>query len=131
MGRVFWAITEGAVAIALLQAGGTQSLKALQAVSIIAGLPFTVILMFMCTGIWRALKIDQGHMALRQNRTDWCMPLYGGVFDIFEFILSLGKSAPQVLAQMARQVTEEVKPKKVIEEVKPDKTAVEVGLTQA
>merc|ERR1712207_19212 len=39
--RVFWAITEGAVAIALLQAGGPQSLKALQAVSIIAGLPFT------------------------------------------------------------------------------------------
>merc|ERR1712176_1061368 len=38
---------------------------------------------------------------------------------------------PQVLAQMARQVTEEVKPKKVIEEVKPDKMAVEAGLTQA
>merc|ERR1712061_768088 len=210
MGRVFWAITEGAVAIALLQAGGTQSLKALQAVSIIAGLPFTVILMFMCTGIWRALKIDQGHMALRQNRTDWCMPLYGGVFDIFEFVLSLGKSAlpevdaikgfllgifdpplllfrsmrglaskqeaskkqastmawaalvgfaalvavcrhnirtvygiegsgpedffaalfmwPQVLAQMTRQVTEEVKPKKEIEDVKPDKMAVDAEM---
>jgi len=242
--RVFWAVTEGGVAVALLQAGGTQSLKALQAVSIIAGLPFTVILMFMCTGIWRALKIDQGHMALRQNRTDWCMPLYGGVFDIFEFVLSLGKSAlpevdaikgfllgifdpplllfrsmrglaskqeaskmqastmaqdgllaaacallyvafwslhfialgvngglsgmawaalvgfaalvavcrhnirtvygiegsgpedffaalfmwPQVLAQMARQVTEEVKPKKVIEDVKPDKMAVDAEM---
>jgi len=92
--RVFWAVSEGAVAVALLQAGGTQSLKALQAVSIIAGLPFTVILMFMCTALWRALKIDQGHMAPRHSRTDWRMPLYGGIFDAFELIFSLGKSGP-------------------------------------
>jgi len=95
--RVFWAVSEGGVAVALLQAGGAESLKALQAVSIIAGLPFTVILMFMCTGIWRALKIDQGHMAPRESRIDWHMPLYGGIFDIFEFVLSLGKSGlPEV-----------------------------------
>jgi len=90
--RVFWAISEGAVAIALLQAGGPDSLKALQAVSIIAGLPFTVILMFMCTALWRALKIDQGHMPPREDRTDWSLPLYGGIFDTFEVVLSLGKS---------------------------------------
>jgi len=90
--RIFWAISEGAVAIALLQAGGPQSLKALQAVSIIAGLPFTVILMFMCTALWRALKIDQGDMPPREERTDWSLPLYGGIFDVIELAFSCGKS---------------------------------------
>mmetsp|Transcript_14103 Transcript_14103/g.16323 ORF Transcript_14103/g.16323 Transcript_14103/m.16323 type:complete len:115 (-) Transcript_14103:38-382(-) len=36
--RVFWAVTEGAVACALLIAGDTQALKALQAASIVFGL---------------------------------------------------------------------------------------------
>ncbi|CAE8729255.1 unnamed protein product [Polarella glacialis] len=90
--RVFWALTEGAVAMALLRAGGQESLKALQSVSICAGLPFTVILMLMCSALWRALKIDQQHMPARDQRVDWALPLYGGIFDLLEFVLSLGKS---------------------------------------
>ena len=39
--KFFWAFTEGAVATGLLTAGGNNSLKALQAVSICAGLPCT------------------------------------------------------------------------------------------
>ena len=57
--KVFWAFTEGAVATALVKAGGDDALGALQAVSICAGLPYTFALMFMCTSIWRGLKIDQ------------------------------------------------------------------------
>ena len=38
--RVFWAFTEGAVATALLVAGGSRALAALQAASIVFGLPF-------------------------------------------------------------------------------------------
>lgn len=41
--RIFWALTEGAAASALIKAGGTSGLTALQAVSIIAGLPYTVV----------------------------------------------------------------------------------------
>ncbi|CAE8643079.1 unnamed protein product [Polarella glacialis] len=89
--RVFWAITEGAVAIALLRAGGQESLKALQSISICAGLPFTVVIMLMCTALWRALKIDQKQMPARDQRVDWALPLYGGIFDILEFVLTLGK----------------------------------------
>ena len=61
--KVFWCWTEGAVAIALLRGGyesGQNALGAVQAVSIVAGLPFTVSICFMCTSIWRALKIDSG-----------------------------------------------------------------------
>jgi len=62
--KIFWCWTEGAVAIALLvagdKAGGNKALSAIRAVSIVAGLPFTFMLCFMCTSTWRALKIDAG-----------------------------------------------------------------------
>mmetsp|Transcript_51847 Transcript_51847/g.160872 ORF Transcript_51847/g.160872 Transcript_51847/m.160872 type:complete len:792 (+) Transcript_51847:68-2443(+) len=90
--RVFWALSEGAVAVALLQAGGSDALNALRAMSIIMGLPFTVILMFICTATWRALKIDQGHMPLRKHRTDWALPLCGGIFDCLDVLLSCGQA---------------------------------------
>ncbi len=53
--RVFWAFTEGAVAIALLLAGG---LEALQTGAIASALPFTIILLFICGGLFRALQKD-------------------------------------------------------------------------
>jgi choline/glycine/proline betaine transport protein len=53
--RIFWAISEGMVAAALLLAGG---LAALQTASIVAGLPFAVIMVFVCFGLGRALRQD-------------------------------------------------------------------------
>jgi len=53
--RLFWAITEGVVAAALLLIGG---LEALQAASITAALPFTIILLAGCVGLTRALRND-------------------------------------------------------------------------
>lgn len=51
--RLFWAITEGVVASALLLAGG---LIALQAASIAVALPFTVILILACVSLMKALR---------------------------------------------------------------------------
>jgi len=45
--RLFWAVSEGAVAFALLEAGGEDALGALQTASIAAGLPFLVIMILM------------------------------------------------------------------------------------
>lgn len=56
--RVFWALTEGACATGLLVAGGSDALTALQTVSIAAGLPYTVVICFMCVSLWKALKHD-------------------------------------------------------------------------
>ncbi len=53
--RIFWAVTEGVVAAVLLIAGG---LGALQTASIASALPFTVIMIFMCWGLGRALHIE-------------------------------------------------------------------------
>lgn len=51
--RIFWAITEGAVAAVLLLGGG---LTALQAASISTGLPFAVIILLMCYTVYLGLK---------------------------------------------------------------------------
>ncbi len=53
--RVFWALTEGGVAAVLLVAGG---LSALQTASITAALPFTLIMLFVCYGLLKALRLE-------------------------------------------------------------------------
>ncbi len=51
--RVFWAITEGAVASMLLYGGG---LAALQTAAIATGFPFAIILTLMCYTVYQGLK---------------------------------------------------------------------------
>ncbi len=53
--RIFWALLVGAIAIALLIAGG---LTALQAGTIAAALPFTVVMILACMGLLRAMRLD-------------------------------------------------------------------------
>ena len=54
--RIFWAITEGAVAAALLLSGG---LKAMQAMSIAAGIPYALLLIFMVFSLRKGLRQEQ------------------------------------------------------------------------
>ena len=51
--RVFWAVTEGAVAAVLLLGGG---LDALQTAAITTGLPFAVVLLLMCYTVYLGLS---------------------------------------------------------------------------
>ncbi len=53
--RVFWAIIEGAIAIALLLGGG---LTALQAMAVSAGFPFTIVLLVACYAIVKGLMSE-------------------------------------------------------------------------
>tara|TARA_R110002050_G_scaffold269917_2_gene412505 strand:- start:38325 stop:40313 length:1989 start_codon:yes stop_codon:yes gene_type:complete len=55
--RVFWASLEGIIASTLLLAGG---LSALQTMSILAALPFAIVMLIAVAGLWRALVIE-GH----------------------------------------------------------------------
>ena len=59
--RAFWAISEGAVTLVLLVLGGAEALAALQSAAVVTGLPFAVILLFMCWGLIKALKEEQPH----------------------------------------------------------------------
>ncbi len=56
--RIFWAVTQGAVAAALLWIGGTEAIQALQAGAISAGLPFTIVLLFMCLSLLLGLRTE-------------------------------------------------------------------------
>ncbi|NKB19910.1 MAG: BCCT family transporter [Alphaproteobacteria bacterium] len=53
--RIFWATMEGVIAGALLFGGGGDALGALQAAAITVGLPFTLVLLVMCVGVYMGL----------------------------------------------------------------------------
>src|SRR5690606_33965164 len=53
--RIFWATYEGLVAAVLLMAGG---LNALQTASIAAALPFAFVMLFVCYGLLRGLRME-------------------------------------------------------------------------
>ena len=57
--RVFWAVTEGATATALLVAG-REYLYALQTLTVAMRLPYTIVVNFLCVGLWRAVQIEAG-----------------------------------------------------------------------
>jgi BCCT family betaine/carnitine transporter len=53
--KLMWATMIGAVAAILLSAGGKDALNALQAASVATGLPFTIVLLLMMVGLYKAL----------------------------------------------------------------------------
>ncbi|ROS04613.1 choline/glycine/proline betaine transport protein [Sinobacterium caligoides] len=53
--RVFWALLQGVVAAVLLLAGGLQ---ALQTAAIASALPFLLVMLLMCLGLYKALQED-------------------------------------------------------------------------
>ncbi|WP_067561313.1 BCCT family transporter [Halofilum ochraceum] len=54
--RVFWSVMTGVVAGSLLLGGG---LVPLQTAAILAGLPFTIVLLLLCVGVWRAVLLEE------------------------------------------------------------------------
>jgi choline/glycine/proline betaine transport protein len=60
--RLFWAVLEGVIAAVLLAAGaaaGADALSALQTASILAGLPFCLVLIAMCVGLVKGLSTER------------------------------------------------------------------------
>jgi Cys-rich protein (TIGR01571 family) len=64
MQRVFWALSEGAVASVLLTAGEntSDSLKALQTVSLIGAIPFTFVLLGEVLATYKTFQIHLGEL---------------------------------------------------------------------
>lgn len=59
--KVIWAVISATIAMVMLWIGGTDSIQALQSITIIAALPFTIILILGCVSLVRGLftEIDQ------------------------------------------------------------------------
>ena len=79
--RLYWSLTEGGLAVALLVAGGNGALKALQAVSLMSGLPFTIFVCLICGALLRVLKYDELPDMVNYYK-QWNLPLYEGFFNI-------------------------------------------------
>jgi hypothetical protein len=100
--RVFWAFTEGAVATALLVAGGPRALSALQAASIVFALPFNLVLFLMMYSITKMCELSDEldktgtHISTipDPHLNSFAMPVFGGVFNIFETLCSFGQVHP-------------------------------------
>ena len=90
--RLFWALTEACVATALLKAGGSNALAAVQAASIISGLPYTVVLLYLLQSIYEMCEqaLDEDLIQFKVPERRFIMPSYGGIFNVFEYIASLG-----------------------------------------
>jgi len=105
--RVFWAFTEGAVATALLVAGGSQALGALQAASIVFALPFNLLLFLMMFCIVKMCQISEEldktgthiHKLPDPHQNVFAMPVFGGCFNIFEYLISGGQVHPDRVAR--------------------------------
>ncbi|MCD0505382.1 BCCT family transporter [Bordetella petrii] len=73
--RIFWSLSMGAVAIALLLADG---LSALQTATIASALPFSVILLLSIWGLFKALKLDATKRGIRYQSLTLSRPARGG-----------------------------------------------------
>ena len=63
--RIFWAALEGVIAAVLLFGGGADALGALQAAAVTVGLPFTVVLIFMCLSLF--IGLNKEYKMLKSN----------------------------------------------------------------
>ncbi|MFJ3461914.1 BCCT family transporter [Achromobacter spanius] len=73
--RIFWSLSMGAVAIALLLADG---LTALQTATIASALPFSIILLLSLWGLFKALKLDATKRGIRYQSLTLSRPARGG-----------------------------------------------------
>lgn len=102
--RIFWAVMEGVVAAVLLLAGG---LTALQTASIAGALPFTLIMLVICYGLVKGLRME-GAKRLAQGvpatpimggaKVNWRQQLkklisYPDEAEIFRFLAAVVKPA--------------------------------------
>lgn len=112
--RIFWAICAGAIAAVLLVAGG---LEALQAAAITSALPFAVIMIFICYGLFRALQMERlgsstdllmAEPAPSEPERSWQQRLtlvvhHFGRADIEEFIAETARPALEAFAEQMRE----------------------------
>jgi BCCT, betaine/carnitine/choline family transporter len=93
--RLFWAITVGALTSVLLSAGGADALYAVQAASIVCGLPVAIIMCYLIQTITLFCRAADGTHEEGDYQfpiqPEFETPIYGGVFNVLEYAASWGK----------------------------------------
>jgi BCCT, betaine/carnitine/choline family transporter len=96
--RLFWASAVGTLATTLLSSGGAVALKSIEAAIIVCSLPVAILLCFLIQTI--TLFCQAADATLLNGPTDsdyqfpdqleFGVPVYGGVFNVLEYMFSLG-----------------------------------------
>jgi choline/glycine/proline betaine transport protein len=107
--RIFWALSEGAVAATLLVAGG---LAALQTAAITSALPLIIVMLLVCYGLVRALRAEPSVRGMRPIATSSVPVAAGSKGWQSRLKAMLGRfregEAQEYLTTTARQAMEEV-----------------------
>jgi BCCT, betaine/carnitine/choline family transporter len=96
--RLFWSASVGALGTTLLSSGDAVALKSLQAAIIVCALPVAILLCFLLQSITLFCQAADKPCAKNEEAGDYIfpdqaefgMPVYGGAFNVFEYIFSLG-----------------------------------------
>ena len=137
--RAFWATLEGVVAAVLLLAGG---LHALQSMTIVSALPFSIILLIAAVGMWRALAIETHRdKSLEQQRqrlagsssSAWKKRLAGIVdYPVEEQVKGyITRDVVNAMRHLAQGLDEQGWPAKVMVESDPCRAYLEVEVHKA
>jgi BCCT, betaine/carnitine/choline family transporter len=97
--RMFWILSIGALSTILLSKGHRVALNAIQATIIAIALPFAILLCYLLHSIallcHSADTVDESNVAFAEYRfpeqPEFKTPIYGGVFNCFEYLVSVGK----------------------------------------
>jgi BCCT, betaine/carnitine/choline family transporter len=99
--RLFWACAAGALATTLLSMGGSSALAATESSIVVGVLPFVVLMCYLVQTI--TLFCQEANTASTDgdnvdysfpNQPEFDMPVYGGVFNVVEYVASFGKVNP-------------------------------------
>jgi BCCT, betaine/carnitine/choline family transporter len=96
--RMFWASSVGTLTTTLLSSGSSDALRAVEAAVIVGSLPAAFLMCGMFQSIYlfceNADKLNDRDGDVDYQfpaQPEFAMPVYGGVFNIFEFVMSFGK----------------------------------------
>jgi BCCT, betaine/carnitine/choline family transporter len=96
--RLLWASTAGALTTVLLSLGGSVAMKSIESAIIIVAVPFAILMCFLLQTITlfcqAAVNNPEGSSEYDYqfpDQPEFAMPVYGGVFNLLEFVASFGK----------------------------------------
>jgi BCCT, betaine/carnitine/choline family transporter len=93
--RMFWLVTVGALTTFVLSAGGAEAMDAVKSFIMVVALPFVILLCYMLQSIaafcQAAESLDESSPFILPSQPEFTMPVYGGIFNVLEYVASLGK----------------------------------------
>jgi BCCT, betaine/carnitine/choline family transporter len=93
--RMFWACTVVALTTALLSSGGADALNAVNSASVVCALPVAILMCYLTQSITlmcqAAEEQDDVNDYQFPDQPEFDMPIYGGVFNLIEYMLGCGR----------------------------------------